>query len=604
MSLVSTKDILSLNKNFKYLGGKAFARLLLNLTGLKQLNKIYDSVKDQKGLDGLKAISEKLGLDYEICPEDLKNIPAEGSFITVSNHPYGGADGIILARILAEIRPDYKLLVNFLLSRIENINEFFLPVNPFEDRPDAASSFAGIRTAFRHLKEGKPLGLFPAGEVSTYQPDSKGILDIEWQEPIMRMVQKANVPVIPIYFDGGNSASFHRLGKISPKLRTVSLPRELLKAKNKKIRIRIGRPIMPKEQVEFTDLKEFTAMLRLKTYALGFSFDDSMPQQKPAEKQEKIIDAVDRKLLIAEIEKVKESSFLFKVKTYSAYCALSTEMPNLMQEIGRLRELTFREVGEGTNRSVDLDEYDEYFHQLFIWDDENQQIAGAYRIGPGKEIIEKKGIDGLYINSLFKIEEPLLPILKDTLELGRSFVVKEYQRKATPLYLLWKGLLFLLLKFDYRYLLGPVSISGKFSFIAKALTLQFLKANFYNEELSKFVHKREKMELALQDDFDLQTFLKITKGDFNLLDRFIQDIDPNFTTPILVRQYINMLNTKTLGFNIDPNFNYCLDALMIMDINKAGFKTINNLSKDFEDHDKVEAVLAEIKKQEELSDKK
>ncbi len=598
MGLVSKKDILSLNTKLKYFGGSALAGLIMRLLKLHEINDVYDSVKDKKGLDGLKAILDRVGVNYEICPEDLKNIPEKGAFITVSNHPFGGADGVILARIVAEKRPDYKLLVNFLLNRIENVNEFFLPVNPFESRPEAGSSFSGMRKAFAYLKEGKPLGFFPAGEVSTYQKKSKGIIDRQWQPAVMRLIQKAAVPVVPIYFEGSNSSMFHKLGKIHPSMRTIMLPREFLNVGKKKIQIRIGKPITPKEQIELPDLKDYTAMLRLKTYSLGFSYEEKMPEKVKPAVQEKVIDPQPIEALLKEIASIPKEGFLFKVKTYSVYYTPSSKMPLLMKEIGRLREITFREVGEGTNKSYDLDQYDSYFNQLFIWDDENNQMVGAYRIGSVRDIIREKGMDGLYINSLFKIDDKLIPILNETLELGRSFVVKSYQRKATPLYLLWKALLYLLIKYDYRYLIGPVSISGEFSYIAKALTMEFLKANFFNKEFSGYVTNREKLDLILDEDFDLDTFLKITKGDFSLLDRFIQNIEKGFNTPILVRQYINMLNTKTIGFNIDPHFNYCLDALMIMDVNQANFKTIDNLSKDFEEQDKVKALLKRIKESE------
>jgi len=264
-----------------------------------------------------------------------------------------------------------------------------------------------------------------------------------------------------------------------------------------------------------------------------------------------------------------------------------------MTEIARCREITYRDVGEGTNKSLDTDKYYTYFHQLFIWDEEANKLVGAYRIGQGRDILAKYGLDGFYIHSLFRIDEKMKSMLNETLELGRSFVMKEYQKKATPLYLLWKALLVLLLKFDYRYLIGPVSISGRFSNIAKALTIEFLAANYFRNDLADYIKNREKSEIKLHKLIDRELFLKSTKGDFAKLDKYIQDIDPGFTTPILVRQYVSMLNTKTIGFNIDPMFNNCLDALMIMDIRLAPRQLMESLAKDLHDTTKLDQLLSE-----------
>lgn len=593
MALVTPEELLSASPILRNLGGRPLARLILRFLKLDKLNDFYDTIHHSEPEAGLNTIIEFFGFEYEVSATDLKRLPRTGSFITVSNHPLGGEEGVLLTRLMLNVRPDFKVLTNFLLSRIKPLSGWFIPVNPFEDRKASQSSIPGIKQALNHLREGSPLCIFPAGEVSSYQPDKKSITDKPWQPSVMKIIQRAQVPVIPIYFEGKNSRLFYLLGRIHPILRTLRLPAEFLNKHGKPLRIRIGTPISVAEQSEFESLEEYTQFLRNKTYTLGIPYHESEVQNMQVLRpEESVINPVETSLLLKEIALLSEH-FLFKVKNYSVYAPPASLIPNMMREIARCREITYREVGEGTNKPLDTDQYDLYFHQLFIWDEEANQLVGAYRIGKGKEILENYGMDGFYIYSLFKIDEKMKPILNQTLELGRSFVMKAYQKKATPLYLLWKALLVLLLKFDYRYLIGPVSISGKFSNIAKALTIEFLAANYFRHDLAPYITNREKSEIKIHKLIDKELFLKITKGDFAKLDKYIQDIDPGFTTPILVRQYVSMLNTKTIGFNIDPMFNNCLDALMIMDIRQAPRSIMESLAKDLQDTTKLDQLLSD-----------
>ncbi len=594
MALVTPEELLSATPVLRKLGGRPLAKLILRILKIDRLNSFYDTIHGSEPEKGLNNIIDYFGFKYEVSETDLKRLPKTGAYITISNHPLGGPEGVILTRLMLNIRPDFKILTNFLLSRIAPLTGWFIPVNPFESHKNSKSSFPGLKQALAHLSEGKPLCIFPAGEVSSYQKKWRTITDKEWQPSIMKIIQRANVPVIPIYFEGRNSLWFYLLGLINPLLRTVRLPAEFQNKHGKPLKIRIGTPINIAEQSEFSQLSDYTCFLRNKTYALGIPYHEKEIQNTQIlTPEESIIEAIPTDILLAEIATLKEH-YLFSIKNYSVYAPPSSFIPNMMQEIGRCREITYREVGEGTNKALDTDKYDTYFYQLFIWDEDAKRLVGAYRIGPGREILAKFGLDGFYINSLFKLDEKLKPILNETLELGRSFVVKDYQRKATPLYLLWKALLVLLLKFDYRYLIGPVSISGRFSNIAKALTIEFLAANYYLNDLAIYIKNREKSEIKLHKVIDRELFLQVTKGDFAKLDKYIQDIDPNFTTPILVRQYVSMLNTKTIGFNVDPMFNNCLDALMIMDIHNAPKALMESLAKDLKDAPNLEKILNEV----------
>lgn len=591
MQLVTSKDF-SKAINLDKFGGEVIAKLLMQILKFNKVNKVYSENKDKDGIEFVNSVIEHLGINFDVSDADLKRIPEKQSFIVIANHPFGGVDAIILLKIFYEIRPDFKAMGNFLLQKIEPIKDVIFPVNPFETHKDAKSSFAGIKNAMMHIEEGNCLGIFPAGEVSSYQPDSGIIQDREWQSSILKFIKKAGVPIIPVYFQGTNSRIFHMLGQIHPLLRTAKLPSELFNKKNKNIKIRIGNTIPVKEQNEFSDIAHFGRYIRARTYALGTALEVKKfyrPSFYPRiKKAEAIADPVNHDDLKVEIKSLIDNYLLFENRNFKVLCASSTEMPYSMHEIGRLRELSFREVGEGTNRSMDIDEYDFYYNQLIVWDDEENKIVGAYRIGKGKDIIAQYGLPGFYIHSLFKIRKDFLPLLNESIELGRSFIIKEYQRKPLPLFLLWKGLLFFLLKnTDYRYLIGPVSISNDFSKFSKSLIVEFIKTYHYNEELAKFIKPRKKIVVKPDKIVDRKIFLDEEKGDVAKIDQLIQDIESNYKFPILLKKYLQ-LNSKIIGFNVDPNFNNALDGLIILDIFDVPQNFIKSLSKELNDESILE----------------
>lgn len=589
MNLIESSDILKasgkLNRLEGNVGGSIVAKLVMYIMRLNKINKLYSNVYDEDPEAFLDRLIEALGVTIEINEEDLLKIPKEGPFITISNHPFGGLDGIILIKLLSKIRPDYKVMANFLLKKIVPIQDYFLGVNPFEDRKNISSA-SGIKEALRHLEEGKPLGLFPAGEVSSYKADSNNIEDKEWGPSVLKMIKKANVPVIPIYFKGSNSLLFQLLGLIHPMLRTVKLPSELLNKKNRIIRMRIGSPIAPEIQNSFTDIMQYGKFLRAKTYLLGSSLEVKkffLKSQKAGKNIEPIAPGADVEVLKKEVEKVTEDYLLFTMKNYSVFCAPTMKIPNILNEIGRLREVTFRAVGEGTNRSIDLDEFDLYYYHLFIWDNDASRIVGAYRVGKGKDIIDRYGIKGFYINTLFKIRKDMLPVLYEAIELGRSFVIEEYQRKPLPLFMLWKGILYFLIKNpEYRYLIGPVTISGKYTTVSKELIMKFITRNHWDAELAQCITPRCKYRVETNDP-DVDIMVDASGSDIAMLDKLIGDIEPSSDKlPILLKKYIS-LNGRIIGFNIDPKFNMCLDGLLILDLFDVPMNTIESLSKEMND---------------------
>ena len=583
--LIETEEFIKAAKLDRF-GGTGTARILMMLLRINKINKLYSDISHLNGIDFIDKLIEELKISFEISEEELNRIPKTGAFISVSNHPFGGIDGMLLVKVLSMVRPDIKVLANFLMQKVEPVKDFILPVNPFEEHKDTKSSITGIKYALKHLQDGFPLGVFPAGEVSSYNQISIGISDKEWQTSALKMIKKAEVPIVPVYFQGNNSRLFHLLGLIHPNLRTVRLPHELFNKKKKVIRLRIGNPISVKDQNEFTDISRYGRFLRAKTYSLGSAIEVQKffyPNIFRSIKVEDIIPPINPHKVEQEVNQLREKYLLFENGEFQVFCSPSYCIPSIMNELGRLREITFRQIGEGTNRSIDIDEFDLYYNQLFIWDNLEKKIVGAYRVGMGKDIMRQYGIRGFYIHSLFKINHKLYPSLEKSLELGRSFIVSEYQRKPMPLFMLWKGILYFLLKHpDYRYLVGPVSISNRFSNFSKSMIIKYIMDNHYSPEFGQYIKPRTRFVPTALQDVDTEILME-SSNDLNKFDKFIKDVDTsNYTMPVLLKKYLK-LNGKIVGFNIDPKFNNALDGLLFLDLFDVPIDTIASLSKEIND---------------------
>jgi len=591
MELIDQNSILSAGA----IKSPKIAKMLMSVLRLNKVNDIYRSNHAPDPVSFLSNIIDELGLKYSIPESDLKNIPKTGPFIIVCNHPFGVIDGILLLYTLLQHRPDFRVMANFMLQRIKPLDDYFFSVNPFEAGEKNSSSYKGLKTALLHLKKGMPLGVFPAGEVSSFNRDFPGRTDKKWSESVQKLIFNAEVPVIPLYFKGSNSWLFHLLGVINPMLRTAKLPSEALNKKNKPVQIRLGSPIPVREQKGFDGYKDFGRHLRSMVYALGTTIEPQnlfLPVWKKTNSVEPIAKPQDKIQLSSEICKLEKSGYkLFSINFCEVYCAPTLFLDSVLLEIGRLREQTYREVGEGTNRSLDVDEYDPYYHQLFIWDTANCQIIGGYRIGFGKEIQYMFGRSGFYTNSLFQYHNGFKPVLEQGLELGRSFVVKEFQRKSMPLFMLWKGILYTLLKNPkYRYLFGTVSISDDYSKASKKLIVDFVESNYFDKANAEFVKPRNKVRFRKSDQ-NLDAIVERSAGSIERLDKAIKVLESNnLSIPVLLKKYLE-LNGKIIGFNVDPAFNNCIDGLLLVDLFDVPVSIIQSFSKEIKDNELLNGLL-------------
>ncbi|GFD75431.1 MULTISPECIES: GNAT family N-acyltransferase [Tenacibaculum] len=590
MGLVTPKEVAKAIGADKFgVFGTFSGWLLMKVLRISTANEIYNKHKHKKDLPFLNGLLDEFQIEFEIPEEDLKRIPKEGPFITISNHPLGGIDGILLLKLLLEHRTDYKIIANFLLHRIEPLKPYVMPVNPFENHKDAKSSVAGIKNALLHLREGKPLGLFPAGEVSTYR-DGKLMVDKEWEQGAVRLIKKAKVPVIPIYFHAKNSQLFYTLSKISDTLRTAKLPSELLSQKNRVIKVRIGKPISVKDQDSFTEIPDFYQFLRRKTYMLANPYEKASPKilsthnLKIPKKAKKITSQKSPELFVKEVDALREKgSRLLQSKNYEVFFASAKEIPNILHEIGRLREITFREVGEGTNKPIDLDRFDKYYHHLFLWDDQQNRLVGAYRMGLGKDIFKKHGINGFYIQTLFRIEPELYPMMEKTIEMGRAFIIKEYQQKPMPLFLLWKGIVHVTLRYpEHKYLMGGVSISNQFSEFSKSLMIEFMKSHYYDPYVAQYIRPKKEFKVKLKDA-DKDFVFDATEADMQKFDKIIDELEPGeLRIPVLIKKYVKQ-NARLVAFNVDPKFNNAIDGLMYIKVADIPESTVKPVMEEFQE---------------------
>ncbi|WP_396175567.1 GNAT family N-acyltransferase [Flavobacterium sp.] len=589
MGLVTAKEVAKAIHVDKYgFIGTFIGWLLMKVLKISTLNNIYNRNKHLSELPFLNAILDEFQIKFEIPEEDLKRLPKEGPYITVSNHPLGGIDGILLLKLMLEREPDFKIIANFLLHRIEPMKPYIMPVNPFETHKDAKSSVLGIKETLRHLSDGKPLGMFPAGEVSTYK-DGVLVVDKPWEIGAIKVIRKAQVPVVPIYFHAKNSRLFYFLSKISDTFRTAKLPSELLTQKNRIIKVRIGKPISVAEQNEYENIESYSEFLRKKTYMLANAFYKgnklllNTPSFKIPKSPKEIAKPANHDKILEEMDMLKEGDYrLLQSKNYHVYLVTADKIPNILHEIGRLREITFRHVGEGTNESLDLDQYDKYYHHMFLWDDDTQLIAGAYRMGLGSHIYTKYGIDGFYLHELFRFEPELYDMMHSSIEMGRAFITKEYQQKPMPLFLLWKGIVHTTLRYpEHKYLIGGVSISNQFSDFSKSLMIEFMKSHYYDPYVAQYIHPKKEYKVKLKDA-DKDFVFNETEADLNKFDKIIDEVEPgNLRLPVLIKKYIKQ-NARVVAFNVDPLFNNAVDGLMYIRIADLPESTVKPVMEEFQ----------------------
>ena len=567
------------------LGFAAIRPALEWFIGLNQLNRIYvDEVIDMDpDLPPGSRFLDAFDSGYLVSDDEMARIPKEGPLIVVANHPFGGLDAMILDDLVSRVRPDVRFIANSILAMVPVIKDRFFPVDPFGGRSAARRNASSIRKALDWVRDGGALGVFPAGEVSSMGWRQPKVTDKEWNPIIARMIQQTGATVVPVFFEGGNSGWFHGAGLLSPRLRTLLLGRELLRAQRKRIRVAVGSPLESSQLARFPDPVDLTAFLRMRTYVLRSRLEHDEPLQ--SESMRTIVRSVPQKgrqqpirmepvatrptsppdVLAAEVFSIPPDQMIVKRGDQRVFWAESGQIPRILEEIGRLRELSFRAVGEGTGRSSDLDRFDDWYYHLVHWNQQELEVVGSYRLGPTDRIIREHGISGLYTRTLFRYDAKLLDELGPSLEMGRSFIRPEYQRKSEPLMLLWKGIGRFAAKYPrYRNLFGPVSISAHYHATSTRLLLAFLRATERVSGLEKLVRPKKPMRARAGRDWDPSS-CKVMRS-LDDVDDLVREIESGErAVPVLVRQYLK-LGGVFLGFNVDPEFSDVVDGLVLVDL--------------------------------------
>jgi putative hemolysin len=530
---------------------------------IKALREFYARMRggDERALT--RRMLDELGVKLQLEAADLARIPKTGPAVIVCNHPYGMLEGLILTQMLTPLRPDVRIVTNQLLAEITELNRICIWVDPIADRSQAARfNSRGLRECLAWLKGGGLLVMFPAGEVSTIDFRRRGIVDPEWIPSAAWLARKGGAVTVPLYFSGSNSVNFHLLGLVHAKLRTAALPAEFLNKRGHPVEVRVGRAVPPATLDGFADDRAAADYLRSRTYLLAQRGRGAATV--PVNGAGDLVPEADRAVLAREVALLPAGQQLDAAKDLSVWVASAHQIPAVLREIGRLRELTFRAVGEGSGRALDLDRFDQHYQQLFVWNRETREIVGGYRLAHTADV----AIENLYSRTLFAFDRRFLNRIGPAVELGRSFVRPEYQRQYAPLLLLWKGIgQYVARRPEAPVLFGAVSISNDYSEVSRRLIVRYFQTRQRDAELMRLVRPRRPFWKLLVE-WEIEALVQRAR-DPEELGAPIMDLEPDGKgLPVLLRQYCR-LGAKLLGFSVDPQFAHALDGMIVVDLRNS-----------------------------------
>jgi putative hemolysin len=535
--------------------------------GLARLRRLRNSVR--ASADPFATVHHVLGqleVSVDLQATAAGRIPATGPVVITANHPYGALDGLVGIDTIGRVRRDLRVLANPELAALPAIGQLIIPVDPFGGARAARANMVGMRRALRWLEHGGALLIFPAGEVSNLDLRTRRVTDRPWSLTAARLIRLAGAPVTSMHFAGANSALFQLAGFLHPRLRTLLLPYELGNKVGTRVVVRIAEPLAPARYAACASDAELITQLRLRTYLLGASQPEPTEATPARRELAPLAAAADRESLASEVEALPAETLLVTSGSLCVYCARAELLPLTLSELGRLRERTFRAVGEGTGRRVDVDEFDQYYEHLFIWNAPAREIVGAYRLGRTDRIARELGKHGLYTSTLFEYHDLFFKLLGPALELGRSFVRAEHQKSFAPLLLLWRGIGEYVGRHpEYCKLLGPVSISSDYCHVSRALLVQFLRERNFDPLAPAMVRARSPFRSRLS----LRSLGGEQPDDLQTLSALLAGLEPDGKgAPVLLRQYLK-LGGRVLGFNIDPDFGHSLDCLVLVDLRRT-----------------------------------
>lgn len=494
---------------------------------------------------------EALGVRVRVAGEGLESLPATGPLLLAANHPFGGVDGLILAALCTKIRPDLKIIVNRMLYGVPELRDMAIPVNVMRGRNGGAGNISGLRAAMRHMEAGGALAVFPAGVVSHWRAGQRGVSDPEWNALTGRLARVPGVSVVPLLFEGRNSLLFQAAGCVHPALRTMLLPREMWKMRGRDVRLSVGKAVEADILSALGDDAGRTAYIRAHCYALGQKSEAPAAVKWPVP----VAEPGPAELLLEEAGAL-QPRVLAEEGDFQVFFTQGNEAPHLFREIGRLREETFRAVNEGSGKPVDIDGFDPSYTHLVLWDKKAGTVAGGYRVRvffPGGN--EKK----LYSASLFRFRPEFFERCGISMELGRAFVAREYQRDYAPLLMLWKGIARLALRSGVRTLFGACSIGLAYAPESVLMLRRYLEEYHGAADLSRFVQGRR-----APAPFSGPNEPHARGLSYKLLNRAVKLLEGGTGLPVLFKHYLQ-LGGSIAAFHEDTAFG-TMDALMVVDL--------------------------------------
>ncbi len=544
---------------------RIFGSLIDRILGFRKLERFYT----ESNLEGLSKENfvhralDKLNVNYCLNNNLIDKIPHEGPFIIVSNHPFGGLEGIILADVISGVRKDLKFMANSGLSLIKEMDNFFLFTNPL--KTSNYKNISSIRACREHLDNKGILVLFPAGKVAYYRKGKKRITDGDWNRIAAKLSRNTNTPVLPIFIQGYNSRLFYFMGRIYFRFRLLMLPRELVKMKNRMVNIYSGNIINPDQLMDSS--RKNTDFLRMQAYLQDPEYIFRRQVEADITDLPGLISAVPYSLIKEELTTLPEKQHLLDFKHYSVYYGYYDQLENTVREITRLRELTFREMKEGSGKERDTDRFDFTYTQLFIMDNKNEEIIGAYRMGQIDRLLKNGDMKDIYLSKMFNFEGEFLEKIKQGVEMGRSFLIKREQKSIYGFFLLWRGIGEVMVRNPhYRYLYGTVSLS-----------------NIYDPRSVAIIHRvlvGEKNIVRPMTDIDIkihpevEEYIAARNPGIKELDNIIKSIEPEGKgIPVLVRQY-HKLGARFVSIGSDIEFRRTPGMLLIVNTGESKAKTI------------------------------
>jgi len=537
---------------------KAIHKFADSIVHQEQINLFLEENAHLGSFEFIENALDELNFSYSLSNKDIQNVPASGRVVIIANHPLGGLDALALIKVLSTIRKDIKIVANNFLSTLEPLKPIMLDINNFKNRQSKDS----IAKIYEALNADEALIIFPAGEVSRATP--KGIKDGVWYKSFLNFASRTSSPILPVFIGGKNSKTFYSVSALNKKLSTLLLSNEMFKQKDKEIEIIIGE-LIPHENILPTSLKKEAVVELYKKHLYGLKSGKSYFQTQKA-----IALAEDRRDIKKELKNAELLGETKDGKIIYLY-EWSSNNSSVLNEIGRLREISFRQVGEGVNKKRDIDKYDRYYKHIVLWDNEDLEIVGAYRIGITSQIIHDYSASALYTTTLFNYTKEFDSYLENAIELGRSFVQPKYWGSRALDYL-WQGIgAYLKNNPQIKYLYGPVSISQSYPKVAKDMILYFYKSYFPSKE--NLAQAIIPYNFDLEDEY-MKVFVKDLllndyKTDFKTLKKALGFLE--LSVPTMYKQYADLCEEGGVVFcayNIDKDFSDCVDSFMVLSIDK------------------------------------